>query len=189
MSNGEKKSSKLAGFFSSGSTSPRGKRESSSSGEEGEHLLLPADSKKLKHGNKLLARSKTNDSDYAALREAALYNAKILATSKHHDGGSSGDKLKRGASLGKKVGSSSSSGSSVSKKQLLLIEVNLLTQLSEQNDRLLAQKRMLTVLEDRADTQDARIAMLETVLSDIQKERQQQQGDGCIGNWFTSMFT
>lgn len=184
MSNGEKKAGKLAGFFSSGPTSPRGgsKKESSSSGEEGEHLLT--DGKKLKHGNKILARSKTNDSDYAALREAALYNAKILATTgKSHDGS---DKLRRGASLGKKVGSSSS-GTSVSKKQLLLIEVNLLTQLSEQNDRLLAQKRMLSVLEDRADMQDARIAMLESVLSDVQKER--QQGDSCVGNWLTSMFT
>lgn len=178
MSIKEKKGNKLAGLFSSGPTSPRGKRGSSSSDEEGERLLL--ESKKLKSGHKTFTRSKTTsssspESDYAALKEATALH--------------SNDKLKRSGSVGKKVGSSSSL-TSVSKKHVLQIEVNLLTRLSEQNDRLVLQERLIAILEDRSGEQEARVAMLESVISNIQKEQQQQQGnEGCIGNWLTSMFT
>jgi len=181
----EKKSSssKLVGLFSGGHTSPSGKKGSSSSGEENEQLLH-SEGKKLKRTNKSLTRSKTisSESDYTALKEASS----SLSLS-------SGDKLKRSDSVGKKVGASLTSSSSVSKKQMLQIEVNLLTQLSEQNNRLVKQQRLIAVLEDRANQQETRLAMLETVISNIQKEHdqqlQQQQNDGCLGNWLTSMFT
>lgn len=187
MSNsGDKKSSKLANLFSGGHSTSKSTKESSSSldeEDENEHLL---EDKKASNSHKTCTRSRsvTPGNDYATLKEATKAHPME-------------EKLKRRNSVGQKIsnmtGGSSSKTSSVSKKHVLQMEVNLLTQLNEQNDRLIEQNRLIMVLQDHNNRLDARVTMLEKIVkSNIlrrDEQEEEQRDEGCTGNWFASMFT
>ena len=183
--NGDKKSSKLANLFSSGHSTSKSTKESSSSldeEDENEHLL---EDKKARNDHKTRTRSRsmTPSNDYATLKE----------TTKTHP---MEEKLKRRGSVGQKISNmtgGSTKTSSVSKKHVLQMEVNLLTQLNEQNDRLIEQNRLIVVLQDHNNRLDARVTMLEKIVkSNVlrrDEQEEEQRDEGCTGNWFTSMFT
>jgi len=156
--NSEKKS-KLASLFSGSNSS--GKRGSSNSSQEededeNEHLLVKK--------QRSLSRSKTsNEADFKALKEAAQYNAKLMSHKKVTDT--------------KQKNKKKSSG--ITKKELLEMEVSLLGRLSEQNDTVVAQKRLIVLLEARIESQEIRLTQLENAKT-----------GSCMGTdeWFSSLF-
>lgn len=165
--------SKLVNLFSSGRTTPRSKRSSPTSSQEevvdedSEHERL------LTRSPRILKRTKTsntNEADYNAIKEAALYNAKLNKKVS--------DSLQKKE---KKKDKKSSSSSGVTKKDLLEMEVSLLSRLSEQNDTLVAQKRLIVLLEARIENQEERLAQL---------ENNNNKSESCLGveEWFSSLF-
>lgn len=166
------KKSKLANLFSSsGRTTPQSKRGSPNSSheeedeDEHEHLLCKSP--------RTLTRSKAsknNEADYKALKEAALYNAKLMSSKKIPAEEEKKKKKKR------------QSGAITTKKELLEMEVSLLSRLSEQNDTIVAQKRQIILLEARLESQELRLVQLETSSSSTKT-------GGCGGDdWFSSLF-
>lgn len=164
--NSEKKS-KLASLFSgSNSSSKRGSPNSSQEEDEDENerLLVTRDRK--------LSRTKTsNEADYKALKEAAQYNAKLMSHKKVTD---TTEKKQQRQHRNKKGG-----GGGITKKELLEMEVSLLGRLSEQNDTVVAQKRLIVLLEARIESQEIRLAHLENAKT-----------GSCMGSdeWFSSLF-
>ena len=150
------KKSKLASLFSGKRGFPNSSQEEDE--DENERLLVTKDRK--------LSRTKaSNEADYKALKEAAHYNAKLMSHKKVSDTTEKNKKKKK--------------SSGITKKELLEMEVSLLGRLSEQNDTVVAQKRLIVLLEARIESQEIRLAHLENTKT-----------GSCMGSddWFSSLF-
>lgn len=169
--NSEKKS-KLASLFSgSNSSSKRGSPNSSQEEDEDENerLLVTRDRK--------LSRTKTsNEADYKALKEVAQYNAKLMSHKKVTD---TTEKKQQQQQQQQHHKNKKKGGGGITKKELLEMEVSLLGRLSEQNDTVVAQKRLIVLLEARIESQEIRLAHLENAKT-----------GSCMGSdeWFSSLF-
>ena len=163
------KKSKLASLFSgSNSNGKRGSPNSSQEEDEDENerLLVTRDRK--------LSRTKaSNEADYKALKEAAQYNAKLMSHKKVTDTTEKKQQQQQQQQKNKKK------SSGITKKELLEMEVSLLGRLSEQNDTVVAQKRLIVLLEARIESQEIRLAHLENAKT-----------GSCMGSdeWFSSLF-
>lgn len=158
------KKSKLASLFSGSNSSSKRSSPNSSQEEdedENEHLLVKK--------QRSLSRSKTsNEADFKALKEAAQYNAKLMSHKKVTD-----------TTEKKQQQKNKKKGGGITKKELLEMEVSLLGRLSEQNDTVVAQKRLILLLEARIESQEIRLTQLENAKT-----------GSCMGTdeWFSSLF-
>ncbi len=188
------KKSKFGGFFSSGSTTPRHEKDSSS-GDEDEygHLLDFNNEKESKKSSNRSAsaahrsppskrRVSNNDAELSALKEAAYYNAKLLATNK--------SKSKSGTKSSSSNKSLSDSLSSVSRKQFLKSELRVAKEMKEQYTSVLRLESQMASLLDHVDKQETRIENLENQVKVLQQYNlihgNSVRSGSCFGgNWFS----
>ncbi len=177
------KRSKLVGFFSGGPTSPRREKDSSSEEDEYGHLL---DSKKSPTKRRI-SNTTGGEQEYAALKEAAAYNARILERN--------GGKNSKGSKSSNSSGGSSrrnlaDSLSSVSRKEFLKSELRVAKEMKEQHLSCLRLESQMASLLDIVDKQQKRIEEVEDQVRSLQQYNIIHEGHAnskhsfCLGDWF-----